>query len=301
MSLVGELIRNNRRQLQDIIRINHRVEGQCLVSNNTLKNRMLNFKSLSEYFKLKNANGLKEKSESLNMRTNRRAQASGYSAAQVRFKRKFANDIKKWNSRINVGHAAVVKVDTAIKAVQEWRPKGTHSFIEKYIQESVALYEKVSHYPLDFDYTFVELAANDTKVRRRLYQWLKMLKLSIVKVLSFNVSSKMEVTKYFNTLNDFMNSLIKLLGQDAKRLDHLIENLNRLINGYTSNEKIYSVLLQQTKLVIESNKDWCRIEVDNFKYNKNRMSEQLKVFIELKEWFRHHFSKVRAWIVKKFA
>jgi len=300
LELINDLVRNNRRQLQDIIRINHRVQGQCLVSGSSLKNRQRNFKSLQEYFKLKLNNGLKEKAESQNMKDNRRTQAADYSASQVRFKRRYVNEIKSWNARINTAKEAINKADTAIKAVNEWKPNTSHALIEKSIKETIVLYQKVNHFPLDFDFSFIQLAANDIKTRRRLYQWLNMLKATLVHTLDFVQSSKREVSRYFIELNGNLNALIKLLGQDAKRLDHVIDNLNSLIKNYNSNESIYNALLQQTILVISANKEWCRIEVDNYKYNQQRMTEQIEVFTELKLWFRHNYSRVRQWIQKKY-
>jgi len=234
------------------------------------------------------------------MKDNRRTQAADYSASQVRFKRRYVNEIKSWNARINTAKEAINKADTAIKAVNEWKPNTSHALIEKSIKETIVLYQKVNHFPLDFDFSFIQLAANDIKTRRRLYQWLNMLKATLVHTLDFVQSSKREVSRYFIELNGNLNALIKLLGQDAKRLDHVIDNLNSLIKNYNSNESIYNALLQQTILVISANKEWCRIEVDNYKYNQQRMTEQIEVFTELKLWFRHNYSRVRQWIQKKY-
>jgi len=300
MAMINLLIKDNRRQLQSIVQINHRVEGQCLVSMNTLKNRASNFKSLSEYFKLKTNNALREKSESLNMKNSRLAHAASYSATLVRMKRKFLHDHKQWKDRISTANSAIEKTDSALKLVKEWKPNTPNALIEKSIVEAIELYQNVNHFPLDYDSAFVELAANDLKVRRRLYQWLNLLKATLVNSLSFAHTSKIEVAKFFQDLESLINQIIKLLNQDSKRLDHIIQNVTSLLKSYGGNEEIYTGLLRETRLVIDANKNWCKIEMDNFKGSKERMSEQLKIFVELKHWFRSNYGKVRAWIAKKY-
>jgi hypothetical protein len=275
MNIVNELIYNNRKQLQEIIRINHRVEGQCLVSSSSLKSRAANFKSLLEYFKLHAQNTLKEKSESIDMRNSRKSHVADYSTAQDRFKRVFATEIKKWSDRITTATYAIEKVDGAIKAVTEWKPQTSHSFIETSIKETVNAYTKSTHYPLVFDYTFVQLAANDLKIKRRLFQWLQSLKATLVHTLGSTQNSKFEVERLHNELNNDLTRVITLLNQDVRRLDHIIGNVENLINSYSTNESIYSGLLTQTNLVIGASKIWCNTEFGNFKLHKDSMSEHL--------------------------
>ena len=301
MNLVNELIHNNRKQIQEIIKINHRVEGQCLISKSNLKNRANNFKSLQEYFRLKAKTNLKERSQSINMRDSRKIHIKDYSEIQIRIKRQFAIDIRRYERRVSTAKYAMDKTDGAIKAVNEWKPSTAHSFIETSIKETVSAYFKATHYPLEFDYTFLQLAANDIKVKRRLYEWLNMLKATLIRTLSLAQSSKAEVERNHNRLNLDMTRIIRLLKRDVRRLNHVITNADRLIKHYSGNESIYTRLYSQTNLVIEASNKWCDEEGDNYKKNKETMQEQLRVFVELKEWFRHNFNRVRQWIAKKYA
>ena len=300
MFLVNDLIQNNRRQLQDIKRINHRVEGQCLVSTHNLSNRSRNFKSLLEYFKLKSTDALKEKTESINMRDNRKIHIQEYSNAQDSIKRSHQQDMKKWEDRLRTANDAIHRAGIAIKAVNEWSPNTSHSFIETAIKETIRGYSKVTQYPLNYDPTFVQLAANDNKIKKRLYEWLNMLKGNLVQNLSYTQRSSSEVSRYFGILNNDLNSLIKLLNQDVTRLNHIIVNIDNLLKSYSSNEQIYLRLSRQTNRVIEANTVWCRVEGENYRSNLNRMSEQLKVFNDIKQWFRTNFSRVKQWIAKKY-
>lgn len=128
-----------------------------------------------------------------------------------------------------------------------------------------------------------------------------MLKATLIRTLSQAQSSKSEVEINHNRLDFDMSRMIKLLRRDVRRLNHVITNADRLIKNYSGNEAIYTRLYSQTNLIIEASNKWCDVEGDTFKKNKESMQEQLRVFIELKEWFRHNFQRIKQWIVKKYA
>ena len=300
MALIEDLIRDNRNQLQSIRRINQRVEGQCLVSNNKLVNRERSFASLLRYFKSRGELALSEKTEAINMQSNRNEQASSYAAAQTRFNQAYTTRVNKWNARVKDLEDAVTQVTAALKAVSEWTPVTKTSFIEEKIQDSVHAYQKSFNFPLTYDADMIQLSANDTKVRQRLYEWLNMLKASILNQLVLAQRSRTEVTSSHSTITQQITNIIKLEKADSARLAGSINNWTILIKNYGENEKIYSALSIQTSNVLKANREWCATENTNYTNNRKSMESQLNVFVELKEWLRKNYSRVREWLRKKY-
>jgi len=300
MALINELIHDNRKQLQQIRRINERVKGQCLVSNSKLKNRERNFSTLLRYFKARGALALSEKSEGINMQNSRKQQASDYAAAKVRFSVEFARKSKKWAAREKDLQAALVRINAALKAIADWKPNTKPALIELAVKESVDAYQKSMEYPLTYDSDMIQLAANDNKIRLRLSQWVTLLKASIVGALGGAQTASAEILASHKKMQSQLSKLIKLENADAVRIGRSINNWTLLIKNYGDNEKIYSALSLQTQLVLKANKEWCKVETANYETNRASMEAQLKVFVDLKMWLRKNYSRVRDWIRKKY-
>ena len=300
-ALVNELINNNRKQLQEIRRINQRVSGQCLISNSKLVNRSRSFANLLRYFKSRGSLALSEKSEAQNMLNNRKQQASDYSVAQKRIQLEEKQNVDSSNKRILALQNAVTQVNAALKAIADWTPSTKTSFIEEKVKTSVEAYKKSMKFPISYDSDMIQLAANDKKVKTRLFQWLNILKATIVNALSHAQSSKLTLVSHHKLLNEDLLNIIRLEKADAKRLGGAIVNFTVLIKNYNDNEKIYTALSTQTALVLRNNKKWCRVEANSYGQNKQMMEVQLKTFVALKEWLRKNYARVREWIKKKYS
>lgn len=297
MALVNELIHDNRRQLQSIRRVNERVKGQCLVSNNRLQNRERNFASVLRYFRTRGQVALSEKTEAINMQASRRNQAKDYAAAQARYNAAFTGRVNKWNSRVADFENAVKQVEAALKAVAAWGPT---SFIQTSIKTAVEAYTKATEFPLTFDSAMVDLASSDKKIKQRLYEWLNLLKSSLLNQLVLARDSRAQIQSSHKQINAQITQVISLENADVARLTRSINNWTILINNYSSNEKIYSALHLQTQNVLKANREWCKVEFSQYASNKKSMEAQLAVFVQLKEWFRKNYSRVRAWLRQKY-
>jgi len=300
MALMSELIHDNRKQLQQIRRINERVQGQCLVSNSKLKNRERSFSNLLRYFKSRGSLALSEKSEAINMQNSRKQQAADYAAAKARFSLNYSNRSKKLEGRIKELNAALTAVNSALKAVSDWAPKNATAFIEEKVKQSVDAFQKTVEYPITYDHEMIQLAASDDKIKKRLFEWLTMLKSSIVSGLSLAQSTKTETADSHNALDAQLTQIIKLENADVSKLTGGISNWSILIKNYNDNEKIYAALKIQTTNILKANKEWCNVETANYNQNKQSMEDQLKVFVDLRDWLRKNYSKVRDWIRKKY-
>jgi hypothetical protein len=300
MSLINELIRDNKRQIQKIRKINKRVEGECLITTHKLTDRGIFFNGQKAYFHARGSVSIEEKGESINVMTSRNAQATTYNTLHTAAKAHHDRQTKKWGSRIQNANNAVAKVNAALRAINEWTPKTNPALIQTLVKETTELYTQVKNYPLSIPSELIQLAANDAQIKKRLYEWLNLLKGSIVESLAGAQSAVSEINQLYNNFSHTLEELHNLLLDDAKKLSSAIENFSTLIKVYAENEKIYTNLASQNGLLVVANKNWCNQEVVNYNANHNAMEAQLKVFTDLRFWLRQNFGRVRDWLKKKY-
>jgi DNA-binding transcriptional regulator GbsR (MarR family) len=300
MALINELIANNKLQVQKIRKINARVEGECMVTAHKLKDRSLFFAGQKNYFHARGSVSVEEKGEALNVMTSRNTQKTTYNALLTAAKASHERQDKKWGDRISNAKNALSKVTNALTAVNEWTPKTSTAFVQQLVKESVEMYTQVKNYPLTIPSEMVQLAANDVQIRNRLFQWLTLLKGSIVENLAMAQSAKTEIDSLYDNMRSTLEKLNDMLTEDAKKLSSAIENYTTLIKVYAENEKIYSNLSSQNDLLVQDSNKWCNQEVINYKTNHSVMEAQLKVFTDLRFWLRKNFSRVRDWLKKTY-
>jgi len=218
-------------------------------------------------------------------------------AATARHKRK----MRKWASRCSNGQKALDKVNVAIRAVNDWSPKTSHAFIQQSVKETTDLYKQVKGMPLTVPEELIQLAANDSKLRKRLYQWLNYLKASIVDALAKCQRARSGVRRIYRALKKTIGLLRKALSEDHKKLGQAIENYTILVKVYSVNEKIYSNLFDQNSLLVQANRKYCDTEKGNFQAGEKAMEAQLKVFTGLRFWLRKNFHRVKRWIKRRYA
>jgi len=300
MALIDELIRDNKRQIQKIRKINERVEGECLVTTHKLKDRGIFFNGQRSYFHSRGSVSVEEKGEAINVMASRNSQRLAYNTLLTTAKASHGRQSKKWGDRLEMNKNAINKVNAALRAVNEWTPKTNTAFVEQLVKESTELYTQVKNYPLTIPTSMVQLAANDLQIRKRLNEWILLLKGSLIETLAQAERALAEINTLFNKMEDTLAKLNDLLQDDAKKLALAIDNFGTLIKVYAENEKIYSNLASQNNLLVTANTKWCNQEVQNYKTNHQVMEGQLKVFVDLRFWLRKNFGRVRDWLKKKY-
>jgi len=301
MALMNELIHNNRKQLQYIRKVNRRVKSECVIVTHKLKDRGVFFQGQSRYFKRRGSVTLSEETEARNIQGSRDDQNKSYgdllTAATARHKRK----IRKWNSRCENSKKALDKANIAIRAVNDWTPKGSSSFVQQSIKEAAELYKVVKKMPLSVPEEMIQLAASDKKIRKRLYQWLTYLKAALVSNIAKCERARNGVRILFKNYKTTIIALRKALVADSKELGKALENYKILLKVYNQNEKIYSNLFNQNSLLVQANDKYCSTEANNFKAGQKAMEDQLKTFIKLRFWLRKNFHRVKRWIKRRYA
>jgi len=302
MALMHELVHDNRRQLQKIRRINASTQGECLIVTHKLHDRALFFAGQTRYFKRRGAVTIEEKTEAINIRNSRNAQNTSYGALMTAATARHGRKMKKWGDRCSNSQKALNKANAAIRVVNEWTPaKRSHAFVQKAIQETADLYTKVKNYPLTVPEELIQLAANDHKLRRRLFEWLNFLKASIVDNLAKCQRARNSIVRLYTRLSKNVAALRRALQSDSKKLGQSIENYAVLIKVYSENERIYSNLSSQNNLLVQANRKYCDTERANFIAGQKAMEAQLNVFLGLRVWLRKNFHNIKRWIKRRYA
>jgi hypothetical protein len=301
VDFMNELIHDNRKQLQQIRKINSATQGECSIVTHKLKDRAVFFSGQTKYFKRRGSVTLEEKTEAVNIKNSRVAQNTSYgnllTAATARFGRKN----KKWGDRCANSQNAVSKANAAIRVVNEWTPRVATALVQKTIKEAADSYSQVKDYPLTVPEELIQLAANDRKLRKRLYEWLNHLKASIIDGLSKCQRARDAIQRIHTSYRATVNQLRRALTTDAKKLGQAIENYSILIKVYAQNEKIYNNLSSQNNLLVQANAKYCNTEVNNFQAGQKAMENQLATLVSLKTWLTKNFHRVKRWIKRRYA
>jgi len=155
--------------------------------------------------------------------------------------------------------------------------------------------------PLAVPEEMIQMAASDSKLKKRLYQWLNYLLAALTDNLGKCQTAKNGVTRVYTTLKTTVGKLRTALSKDSKALAKALENYKILIKVYVDNEKIYTNLFNQNSLLITSNSKYCLTESRNFTAGQKAMEDQLKTFIGLRFWLRKNFHRVKRWLKRKYS
>jgi len=300
ISLIEDLIRDNRKQIHKIDNMAAKVLAQCLVTTHKFKDRSIFFSGQTMYFKTRGAVAVEEKSESFNILNSRNAQAGADHILQVAATQRHTRQQAKWGGRVNRGMDAIKLVNAALTAVNNWSPSTKPAFIQESIKNSLDAFMKVKNVPISVPNELIQLAANDVQVRKRLFQWLNLLKSSVQDAVVFAKDALNAINMGFKNYDTTLTALQVALKADAQKLGFAIQSLTTLIKVYEENEKIYTNLASQNALLIEANSKWCQQEKNNFMQGRKAMTEQLRVFGDLRGWLRKHYSQVKGWLRKKY-
>jgi len=300
LSLINELIHDNRRQVHRINKINQRVLAVCEVTKHKLQDRKVFFAGQTKYFSTRRVAAAEEAAEAVTVQHSRIAQRKSYKAILIAARARHGRQSRKWRGRINRALNGISKVLKAKKAVLAWKPKKGTSFIQKTIEQAAKIYTEVKGYPLSVPSELIQMSANDHQIRLRLTQWLNILHHALLVTLHKAQRALAAINALHDRLVATIYRLRKELRNDARHLKQNLNNLNSLKKVYRQNERIYTRLGEQNSLLIQANNKWCAVEATNYGVNLSILNGQLKTFLSLRFWLRKNFHRVRAWLKKRY-
>jgi hypothetical protein len=298
MALIGELIHDNRRHLHHIKKVHAAAQGECLITTHKLQDRNVFFNGQSRYFNRRGQVAISEKSESVNIYNVRVNQRKVLKTLLTSSKNRWARKHRKWSNRLGNANTAISKVMQAIRAVNKWSPKSS-SLLQTSIKEASEIYSKINKYPLSVPSELIQLAS-DKNLRKRLFEWLNLLKSSILSQVNRAKDALSSISSFHTNYSAQIRALRRLLKRDSRSLSASIKNHEVLIKVYTQNEKIYTNLAVQNGLLINENRNWCNNDKVNFKSQSNIMEDQLRALTKLKAWLNGNYHKIKRWLRKRY-
>jgi len=212
-----------------------------------------------------------------------------------------AADNKKYNNKkFAAAKNAVAKTDKAIKTVTSWSTKKKPAFVQAELEEVAASYLEVKNFNIVIPEAFVELAANDGAVRQRLLEWLGSLRITFLEVQSHYEQKAASRAKIFASLLEATKDILAVYSQDIKLFNQNIVSFATHVRSATESASFYTKLAAQNAKLVRANKQYCRVEKRNYSKTKSMIEGQLKLFGEIRTYFRNNYSKISRYIKNKY-
>jgi hypothetical protein len=194
---------------------------------------------------------------------------------------------------------AVANVVSAIDSVKNWNA-GSASFVQEKIQKITASYLQLHSFKLVVPQSFLQMAASDEQVRTRLLEWLEALRVSFVELRNEIQDRADRTAKIASDLKSEIDDLLALYETDAQysREQKLVfaEQQNSLNEAAALFQKLASDNVQ----LVAANEEYCRVEKSEYERVKAVLENQLKVFQDIREYFRTNYSKISKFIKDKY-
>jgi hypothetical protein len=210
-----------------------------------------------------------------------------------------SHDLKHLKKRSAIAKGAVTHIDLAISHVKNWTPKGK-ALIQTSLNEISASYLQIQDLELVAPTELLETAHRDHKVKRRLLQWLSILRVQVLAAKFSLKSLRHRRVKLYNKIEKALASLIKNLGLANRAINRLIVVAGQTIKSHEELLRLFGKLVAQNKQLVVASRNYCNVEAANFGKNKARIHGAIKLFREIRKYFIDHFSSIHGYIRAKF-
>jgi len=209
-------------------------------------------------------------------------------------------DAKSLGDNLNGAQAAVDRTDDAIKAVTDWSPSTNTTFIQEKLDHVAASYLQVKTFKIVVPSSFVQLAASDDQVRQRLLEWLGALRVVFLEAKDHAEAKRDKVAKAIVDIESAVNDLVSTYQGDVKFAHEQVENQTDNLKGLESGAELLKKLVSDNAGLVISNQKYCDVEKENYGKAKDLIDGQLKLFREIRTYFRDNYSKMNTFIKGKY-
>ena len=215
-------------------------------------------------------------------------------------KERHAEDRTLYEQRVNNAKDAVKHAEDAIKAVNEWNSPSQSSFVQTKLNNLSASYLQVKSFQLVIPKSFVQLAATDDQVKNRLQEWLTSLRLTLL-----DAQSELEATftshqESWGTLEKAAQELIDEYDKDSKTLKTDSAIFETTAKNFAEAQEGVVTLRNQNSGLVDANKSYCTTERGNYDAAKKNIEEQIRLFKEIRTYFRGNYEKINQFIKDKY-
>jgi hypothetical protein len=304
LALLNELVDDGRKQLHEANKLWKSTEARCDVS--TMK-----FAERQAFYENKNTHI----AESLEATKSDRDYADstekflGTSAAwfskfladeQTRHKIDAEQAVKLYAT----AQAAVDNTDTAIKVVSEWTQGAPAVTKTALVQEKLNLvaasYLQIKSYKIVVPESFVQMAASDEQVRQRLLEWLGTLRITFLEAKDSVAQQNADVQTRAAEIEKAIGDLLYVYDGDQKFAHEQIAVHEAAAKTLSESAELFKKLVGENAALVLANNNYCTIEKANYSTAKSMIEDQLKLFRDVRTYFRNNYSKINKFVKGKY-
>jgi hypothetical protein len=306
LALLNELVDDGRKQLHEATKLWKSTEARCDVS--TMK-----FNERQAFYENKNI-PLAESIEATNADKNYADATEKFLGTSAAFFGKYlADEVVRHKAdlvgaqkKVDQAQAAVDRTDAAIKVVSDWRsvssaaPPEKTALVQQKLELVASSYLEVKSFKIIIPNSFVELAASDDQVRTRLLEWLGSLRVTFLEAKNNADEHKAAHVKGAVALEAAVTELLTVYDGDTKFAHEQIAVHEAAAKGLSESAELFKKLVGQNAELVKSNTDYCAVEKENYGKAKVNIEGQLKLFRDVRTYFRNNYSKISKFVQGKY-
>jgi hypothetical protein len=320
LALLNQLVDDGRKQLHVANKIWRKTEARCDVATMKFAERQNYYETKESTLNQLISEMYKEKNDAASSAASMKVYNAWFEGFNRRNVLRKAESAAQLNKRYTVAQDAVAATKRAIETVSNWTVRGNaapaarqgrngpgrqngkpnKSFIQENLEEVTSAFLELKGFELVIPESFVELAADNHKVRRRLLEWLGQLRVTFVEIADHFQQKAAARSEIFGRQIAAVSALLAKYTLDATHAKHAVARFStHLSSAKEAIEFVAKLSKQNAKLVI-ANKDYCRVEKHNYSNTKNLIDGQLVLFGKIKRYFIDNYKKISKFIKKKY-
>ena len=314
LALLNQLVDDGRKQLHVANKIWRKTEARCDVATMKFAERQNYYETKESTLNQLISEMYKEKNDAASSAASMKVYNAWFEGFNRRNVLRKAESAAQLNKRYTVAQDAVAATKRAIETVSNWTVRGKpvaqarksgkklakKSFIQENLEEVTSAFLELKGFELVIPESFVELAADNHKVRRRLLEWLGQLRVTFVEIADHFQQKAAARSEIFGRQIAAVSALLAKYALDATHAKHAVARFStHLSTSKEALEFVAKLSKQNAKLVI-ANTDYCRVEKHNYSNTKNLIDGQLVLFGKIKRYFIDNYKKISKFIKKKY-
>jgi len=300
LALLNELVEDGRKQLHTANKLWRASHASCEVSEMKLKERQ-------EFYETR-ANALvdafnmaeEEKAKAMDTIQSRRKSSDIYGKILKAEQDRHAAEEKVLKGRVSVLADAITNTNAAVTAVQNWTPDTKPAFIQKHLEDVAASYLETHSYKVMIPESFVELGATDLQVRQRILEWLGILRITFQEASNNWTEVLAGRKKLWDNIEVELGAGAKDLNDDANTLTAAIKFIDDNRKNLQDARDLFQKLVKDNGDLIVSSKKYCDVEKQNYTSVKDTLEKQLKLFRDIRAYFKNNYSKINKFVKTKY-
>jgi hypothetical protein len=299
LGLLNDLITDGKKQLHSATKVWRYTQSRCEVSSMRFKERQSYYENRQHLAADAADEAAAEAATTLDNNSfmeNSSKYFVGFRAAEQTL---HAAVLKALTGRAAAAKVAVANADHAVDTVKNWHVSGT-AFVQSALEKVADSYLQVKNYKIEVPTSFVEMAASDAQVRTRLLEWLASLRITFFEQQTDLESELKHSQEGWSVLIGQVNELIATYGRDVVANAAQISLFTSSQKGNRETAGLFSKLSHDNARLVVANADYCKVERDSFEKVRSTIEGQIKVFVDVRNYFRTNYAKLSNFIKHKY-